>query len=59
METSNVLFQIPQKTGELYSYLSEAAPYGCIMDTTVDSVVAKINNRTSVAQKTVKVRQST
>lgn len=54
---TNCTFQIPQKSGEIYSFLSEAAPYGDVMDTAVDSVIAKIHNRTNVAQKSLKVRQ--
>ncbi|KAH3711703.1 AP-5 complex subunit mu-1-like isoform X4 [Dreissena polymorpha] len=46
--------EIEDRTGDLYLFLSQAAPYGSVLDTIVDSVLAKVNGKFSVPQKTAK-----
>lgn len=46
--------EIEQKTVDIYSFLTQAAPFGTILDTTVDSILAKIANKSSTISKTQK-----
>ena len=50
------LFQVEQKTSDIYSFLTQAAPFGTMVDTTVQSVIDKMTNRPSPIPKTQKVR---
>ncbi|XP_060605441.1 AP-5 complex subunit mu-1-like [Ruditapes philippinarum] len=44
-----------QKISDIYAFLTQAAPFGTVLDTTVDSVLAKMTNKISATPKTQKV----
>ncbi|KAL4237972.1 adaptor complexes medium subunit [Mactra antiquata] len=46
--------EIGNKTSDIYSFLSLAAPFGTVLDTTVDSILAKMANKTSSTSNTQK-----
>ena len=47
--------QVEQRTSEIYSFLTQAAPFGTMLDTTVHSVIDKMSNKSSPIPKTQKV----
>ena len=49
------LLQVEQRTSEIYSFLTQAAPFGTMLDTTVHSVIDKMSNKSSPIPKTQKV----
>ncbi|XP_052769862.1 AP-5 complex subunit mu-1-like [Mya arenaria] len=46
--------EVEQRTSDLYAFLSHAAPYGSVVDTSVDSVLAKVSNKFTAASKSLK-----
>ncbi|WAR19087.1 AP5M1-like protein [Mya arenaria] len=49
-----IVEQVEQRTSDLYAFLSHAAPYGSVVDTSVDSVLAKVSNKFTAASKSLK-----
>ncbi|XP_045161059.2 AP-5 complex subunit mu-1-like isoform X2 [Mercenaria mercenaria] len=49
-----VISEFDQKISDIYAFLTQAAPFGTVLDTTVDSVLAKMTNRISATPKTQK-----
>lgn len=48
---NTALAEFDQKISDLYAFLTQAAPFGTVLDTTVDSVLAKMANRASATPK--------
>lgn len=48
------LNEFDQKTGDIYAFLTQAAPFGTILDTSGDSILAKITNKPITVPKSQK-----
>jgi len=46
--------ELTEKSKEVYGFLSQAAPFGTLLDTTVDSVIVKMTNKPCPTPKTQK-----